>query len=208
MYIPPQFEVADRTWARELIDRYSFGMLVTADADYPRVSHLPLVAAERDDGLWIVGHVARANPHVEAIRNKKLATLVFAGPHAYVSASWYEEPYVTVPTWNYTAVHACGRLHPYDAWSAVTLLSKRMERGKNGPWDPERLTVEYRESQLRGIVAFELRADEIYAKAKLSQNRTIADGLRVIEHLETSEDQTDRACAAEMIRTLRDAEPM
>lgn len=206
MYIPPQFEVNDRAWIRELIDRYPFGMLVTADAEFPRVSHLPLVATERDDGLWIVGHVARANPHVDSIRNQALATIVFAGAHAYVSAAWYEEPYETVPTWNYTAVHACGRLHEYDSWSAVTLLSKRMERGKTDPWDPQLLSVEYRESQLRGIVAFELRAEQIYAKAKLSQNRTMADRLRVIGHLQPSEDQTDRACALEMLRAINASE--
>ncbi|MFY9632962.1 MAG: FMN-binding negative transcriptional regulator [Candidatus Cybelea sp.] len=204
MYLPPLFEVTDRGWILELIDRHPFGMLVTSDAEHPRVSHLPLVADERDDGLWIVGHVARANPHAESIRSGLPATLVFEGPHAYVSAAWYEAPYETVPTWNYTAVHANGRLQEYDAWTAVKLLSEKMERGKPDPWEPSGLAVDYRESQLRGIVAFELRAEKIYAKAKLSQNRTMADRLRVIENLKASADQIDRECAEDMIRAIRD----
>ena len=65
------------------------------------------------------------------------------------------------------------------------------------------LTVDYRESQLRGIVAFELRAEKMYAKAKLSQNRTMADRLRVIENLKASANQIDRECAAEMTRAIR-----
>jgi transcriptional regulator len=203
VYVPPLFEVTERGWILELVDRHPFGMLATSDAEYLRVSHLPLVAQEREDGLWIVGHVARANPHAESIRNGVTATVVFEGPHAYVSATWYEAPYETVPTWNYTAVHANGRLQAYDAWAAVKLLSEKMEHGRPDPWDPSRLTLDYRESQLRGIVAFELRAEKIYAKAKLSQNRTMADRLRVVEKLNASEDRTDRECAEEMIRTIR-----
>ncbi|MGB6739368.1 MAG: hypothetical protein WBE59_02815, partial [Candidatus Cybelea sp.] len=84
------------------------------------------------------------------------------------------------------------------------LLSEKMERGKPDPWEPSGLAVDYRESQLRGIVAFELRAEKIYAKAKLSQNRTMADRLRVIENLKASADQIDRECAEDMIRAIRD----
>jgi transcriptional regulator len=197
VYIPASFEVTDRAWVVELIERHPFGMLVTGDAEYPRVSHIPLIAQENEGELSIVGHVARANPHVQSILRQALATIVFAGPDAYVSASWYEEPYATVPTWNYTAVHVCGRLREYDAWNAVKLLSKKMESG-SGAWDPERLSVEFRMTQLRGIVAFELRADAIYAKAKLSQNRTAEDRRRVIDRLSESKNQTDRECAEEM----------
>jgi transcriptional regulator len=206
VYVPPLFEVRDRQWTIELIDGHPFGMLVTSGAPYPRVSHLPLIAQLREGDLWIVGHVARANPHAQSIRDGAAATLVFDGPHAYVSASWYEAPYETVPTWNYTAVHVDGTLAQCDPWPAVKLLSEKMEQGSPDPWDPSRLDSEYREGQLRGIIAFELKAEKIYAKAKLSQNRTLADRLRVIEHLQTSEKPIDRECAAEMSRGIGEPE--
>jgi transcriptional regulator len=196
MYLPPYFEVDDRAWVVDLIERHPFGLLVTGDAEYPRVSHLPFVCREVDDRLEVIGHVARGNPHVQSILAGARATIVFEGPHAYVSASWYEEPYQTVPTWNYTAVHVVGLLREYDAWGAVTLLSAKMEGA--GGWDPQRLTDEYRANQLRGIVAFELFAERIYAKAKLSQNRTKADRSRVIARLEASHDQIARECAQAM----------
>jgi transcriptional regulator len=125
---------------------------------------------------------------------------VFQGPHAYVSASWYEEPYATVPTWNYSAVHVVGRLREFDAWEAVRLLSRTIEGSGASAWDPERLDERYRANQLRGIVAFELHAKAIYAKAKLSQNRSDVDRRRVIERLGASADQTDRECAEAMIK--------
>ncbi len=200
MYVPRHFEVTDRAWILELIERHPFGMLITGDGEYPRVSQIPMVAQARDGAIWAIGHVAKPNPHAALIAAEAPATLVFCGPHAYVSASWYEEPYETVPTWNYTAAHLCGRLRPYDSWRAVKLLSAKME-GARG-WNPELLDPNYRVGQLAGIVAFELRADAIYAKAKLSQNRTDADRERVIDRLLGSVKEGDRECGDAMLAQL------
>jgi transcriptional regulator len=202
VYVPPDFEMTDRAWAIGVIERNPFALLITADSEYPRASHLPVVCRERSGELWLIGHVARANPHARSIAAGERATIVFQGAHAYVSASWYEEPYATVPTWNYVAVHVMGRLSECVAWEAVRALTATMEGASATAWDPERLEPGYRDKQLRGIVAFELRAEAISAKAKLSQNRTEADCLRVIERLRNSDDQTDRACADEMAAAL------
>jgi transcriptional regulator len=200
MYTPPDFKINDRRWIRALVERHPFAMLIAGEGDFPAVSHIPVVAREPEGELRLYGHVARANPHALAIRAQVPATIVFRGPHAYVSAAWYEAPYATVPTWNYTAVQICGRLQPYDEWSAVKMLSERLEGGKPDAWNPQRLDAGTRERSLRAIVAFELRAERVYAKAKLSQNRSEADRRRVYEHLAASEDQTDRECAEAMNR--------
>lgn len=199
MYIPPHFEVSDRAWILDLIERHPFGSLVTCEEESARVSHLPLIAQERQEEIWLIGHVARNNPHAQSIVAQAAATLVFRGPHAYISASWYEEPYATVPTWNYTAAHVAGRLRQYDTWDAVKLLSAKLEGGKPDAWDPQRLDPRYRDSQLRGIVAFEMRAEAVYGKAKLSQNRTEADRARVIAKLSESANQIDRECSEAMV---------
>ena len=34
--------------------------------------------------------------------------IIFPGPHAYVSSSWYDHE--NVPTWNYIAVHVYGKI--------------------------------------------------------------------------------------------------
>ena len=199
MYLPPAFEVTDRAWIAELIERHPFGLLVTSESAYPRASHLPIVAQAVDDGLRLVGHVAAANPHAESIRAGSPATIVFQGAHAYVSAAWYEQPYETVPTWNYTAVHVNGRLRECDAREALELLAERVEGNAPGAWDPAKLDSGYLANQLRGIVAFELRSERVLAKAKLSQNRTQADRRRVIARLVASSDQTERECGEAML---------
>jgi transcriptional regulator len=202
MYIPPDFEVADSAAVIALIDRFPFGLLVTNEEPYPSLTHLPMIAELRDGELWVLGHVARANGHARSITNHCPATVAVQGAHAYVSASWYEEPYATVPTWNYTAAHLCGTLREGDAWDVLTRLTEKFEGGRADAWDPQRLETDFREKQLRGIVAFEMRAERIYAKAKLSQNRTDADRIRVIRQLSESADVLERECAEDMRRSL------
>jgi transcriptional regulator len=192
MYVPAQFEVTDRSWVTELIGRHPFGLLITGDAEYPRVSHIPMIAQERDGELWLLGHVARENEHARSIVAGAPATLVFAGPQAYVSASWYEEPYATVPTWNYMAAHICGKLRKCDPWPMLKLLSAKLEGHGDRAWDPDRLDSAFVGRQLRAIVGFELHAEIVYAKAKLSQNRTDADRMRVAQKLGASRDQNER----------------
>jgi transcriptional regulator len=198
LYVPPSFSVADRDWALELIARYPFGLLVSGGAEYAQMSHLPMLARERDGAIYLLGHVARANPHAEAILAGSAATAIFSGPHAFVSASWYEEPYRTVPTWNYTAVHAEGRLVEGDKRSVVEALSSRFEGERHSAWQMARLTQDYVDKQFRGIVAFEMRVERLIPVAKLSQNRTAADRERVIDALLHSDDPVDRDCAKAM----------
>ena len=198
MYTPAAFSVASTDWALELVRRYPFGLLISVAQGSPQISHLPMLAIQRDGSLYVIGHVARANPHAEAILAQARATAIFSGPHAFVSANWYEEPYATVPTWNYTAVHASGCLQRCDAKDALKLLTARFEGEGPGAWRLEGLEDAYLEKQLRGIVAFELRVERLEAKAKLSQNRTDADRARVIAALSRSNDPVERDCAAAM----------
>jgi transcriptional regulator len=200
MYTPPAFEVEDRGMALELIAGYPFGLLITVPGDVPQITHLPMLAEMRGEEMWVLGHVARANAHAKAIFEGVAATVVFEGAHAYVSASWYEEPYRTVPTWNYEAVHAEGRLAEGDAYRTLALLTEKFEAGRPDAWDMTRLDIGYLEGQLKGIVAFEMRVEALRMKAKLSQNRTPADRDRVADALEKSPYGIERACAAAMKR--------
>ena len=202
MYVPRAFSVEDRNWALELIERYPFGLLISCAGVDPLTTHMPMYATERGDALTVWGHVARANSLTRAILAGARATAVFSGPHAFVSASWYEEPYVTVPTWNYTAVYAAGTLRECEPRAVVEALAARFEGEGSEAWSLRSLDEAYLDSQLRAIVAFELRIDRLIAKAKLSQNRTATDRLRVIEKLSHSDDPVARDCAVAMKKAL------
>ncbi len=202
MYRPPAFAIDDDRAIGRLIQHYPFGLLVTGGAEaFPVATHLPMIAQRSASGLRLLGHIARANPQCTAIFAAEPALAIFTGAHAYISPSWYDPPYPQVPTWNYSAVHARGRLReaadPHAILSALTIL---FESKFDEPWEFARLDRSYVEHQMRGIVAFELIVERIEGKAKLSQNRSERDAAGAIAGLMRSDEPLERACAAEMQR--------
>src|SRR5688572_28710499 len=110
MYTPELFRERDTGRLHDLIDANPFGMLLARADGTVEIAHVPFVL-DRDaapSGRLRV-HVARANPIWKLAAAGRPLVAVFSGPHAYVSASWYEAPLEQVPTWNYAVVHAHGR---------------------------------------------------------------------------------------------------
>src|SRR5580658_3592001 len=113
MYSPKFNQIADRTILIEAMQAYSFAILfgpqATADAPAPLVAtHLPLVVKDEGEHGLIEGHFAKANRHWQSLAGREVL-VVFPGPHSYVSPTNYVEE-LSVPTWNYIAVHAYGTL--------------------------------------------------------------------------------------------------
>jgi len=188
MYIPKHFE-GEEAQGREIMQAHSWALLTTADeAGAPLCTHL--VLQWEDDGSphgSLIGHMARANPHWSHF-GSGASLAVFHGPHAYVSPSWYAQPAIQVPTWNYAVVHVRGRAR-IVADRAATLATlqhmvARFEGGRAAPW---RLQLEGArlDAMVGAIVAFEIEIERIDAKFKLSQNRDEADRRRVAAALRT-----------------------
>lgn len=202
MYVPPKFAVADPAWIARFIAEHPFATVVTTDADgTPFASHLPLLfdAGVGDNGT-LHGHMAKANPQWHHMAAGSPVLAVFAGPHRYVSPSWYAAG-PAVPTWNYAAVHVYGRaaLVPDSAQARQTLeaLVERFEAGFDAPWCMD-LPADFERAMLKGIMAFDIAVSRIEAKAKLSQNRPEEDQRRVAaEHAGDGSDD-GRALAALM----------
>src|SRR5215475_10815360 len=109
LYIPKAHVVEDRKFLHDFMDEYSFVDLVTSAPDI-RITHIPVVL-DRTRGEYgtIFGHISRQNPQTAAFDGKQPAVIVFRGPHAYISPTWYTKTDV-VPTWNFAVVHASGKL--------------------------------------------------------------------------------------------------
>jgi transcriptional regulator len=201
MYVPRHFDASDRDWCHALIGRESFATVVTTGADgMPFATHVPLeLEPERGPLGTLVGHVARANPHVELLRAGRPTLVVFAGPHAYVSPSWYAR-HPAVPTWNYVAVHATGVPAVVEDGARVRALlervARRYEGDGDGAWTLAALPDDYLAGMVRGIVAFEVPIERLEGKAKLSQNRPADDRRRVADALAASADAGARAVGA------------
>jgi transcriptional regulator len=182
LYLPKHFASDDAGAMARLIREHPFATLVTPAEPEPAISHVPLVQeGERPGHATLVGHFARANPHV-ALAASRPSIAIFHGPHAYVSASFYAEPAAAVPTWNYAVVHAHGTLELVDERETHAIVERLVERFESARAAPWRIGLAGRElgAMLGAIVGFRMRITRLDAKFKLSQNRSVEDRRRVI----------------------------
>jgi transcriptional regulator len=202
MYLPTVFAETDTARLHDLLDAHSFGVMIVATEGGLEIAHLPFVL-DRTGGLGRLRvHTARANPIWRAALDARQVTVVFAGPHGYVSPRWYERPREMVPTWNYVAVHAHGRaegpLPDHDLAALVAELAERHEAGAPEPWRYADLEPAQREKLLPQIVGLSIEIERLEGKLKLSQNRSDADRARVRAALLARGGADDVAMAALM----------
>ncbi len=197
MYVPPHFDEADLNKLHYFIDRHSFGLLVSSVEGVPFATHLPFLL-EPDAGPHgtLVGHMARANPHWQELESQT-ALVVFSGPHAYISPSWYDAENV-VPTWNYTAVHAYGHarlVHDKTALLKIVQDSTAIYEGTmSKPWslDADEVFVDRLLSQ---IVGFRIEIEKIEGKFKLNQNHPVERREKVVRALREQGGENNLAVA-------------
>ncbi len=202
MYVPPHFRVDDASELAAFMRSNAFATLVSVHEGTPFATHLPVLVDGEGASLALSGHVARANVQWTSLAGQDVLVM-FTGPHAYVSPSWYANP-KSVPTWNYTAVHVYGRARLVDDRAAVYDLLRRLtdreERGAARPWRMESLPNDYLETMMSAIVAFTIAPTRVEGKYKISQNRDRTDRENVARELAASTSETGRRTAALMER--------
>lgn len=212
MYVPQAFSEDRPEVLREAIRRIVFATLVTARGDRPQATLLPLLFEEGQGPHGrLLGHVARANDHWEAIAPGQPALVLFQGEQAYVSPAWYPSKSRhgrVVPTWNYIAVEARGTAttfqEPARLQEVVAALTAHQEAGRAAPWAVSDAPPDFVAAQLKGIVGIEITVSEIVGKWKLSQNRSREDRLGVAAGLAGEPASTAKEAAAAVARALEE----
>lgn len=200
MYIPAAFRQTDRDQLCEFIERNSFGMLASQVDGEPFVSHLPFLL-NRTAGPHgaLIGHLARANPQWRQADGQNVLA-VFAGPHAYISPSWYEADNV-VPTWNYVAVHVYGTLHVVPDGPALAGILQDFtayyEAALPRPWQFDAAS-DFATKLMTAVAGFRIEISRIEGKWKLNQNRPPEQRERVVQQLRALGDENSQAIAALM----------
>ena len=173
MYTPRFNKVEDRATLLEAMRTYSFAILFgpPGGESAAAATHLPLLVKDQGEHGLLEGHFAQANPHWAALAGKE-ALVVFPGPHSYVSTSLYTEE-LSVPTWNYIAVHAYGTLELLeDEAGKMRLVEELIATHDPSALDHWRNEPEgYQRTMLKGIVGFRILISRIEGKFKISQNR-------------------------------------
>jgi len=186
MYLPGHFREDDPVILRRVMTEHSFATLVTREGDEPFAGHLAFL--HREDGSehgQLLAHMARPNVQWRHLQAGQKVLVIFHGPHAYVSPSWYAGA-LNVPTWNYVVVHAHGSATLLDTDELRALLSELVdanERRLTRPWSMSALPESFVTKLLAGIVGFRITIERLEGKLKLSQNREPEDRACAEEHL-------------------------
>lgn len=202
MYTPPAFREDDPQELHAIMRAARLSTLVTATDAGLMATPLPFILDETEgEHGTLYGHLARANGQWNTPATGE-ALVIFAGPDAYVTPSWYaakREHGKVVPTWNYTAVHAHGPVEFFEdeerLLEAVTRLTRLHEEERTAPWAVSDAPPPFIRSQLKGIVGVRIPVTRLEGKRKLSQNRSAEDRAGVAEGLAQSENAGDRAIA-------------
>jgi len=209
MYNPPLFREDDRATLNAMIHAARLSIMVSNGKDgLPEISYLPLLFDATDGANGsLLGHLARANPHLKLLAENGKATVIFKGADAYVSPAWYPTKQVHhkhVPTWNYEVVHAVCRVEVFDDAArlrdVVTRLTDRFEAGRAEPWTIDQAPADYIAMMLKAIVGVKLWIEELHGKRKLSQNREPEDRQGVRDALAVSADPGDQG----VLRSMRE----
>lgn len=169
----PKFAPPSDQAVVDLVRAQPFGWIVSAGGGFA-ATPLPLRPKLASDGRLeaLVGHFARGNPQVEALRADPCALILVLGPNGYVSPSWMSDR-TQAPTWNYASARfevEVAFLEDEAALRAVLDdLIGACESGRPGAWNAAEMGERY-ERLARGVVAFHARITNQAGVFKLGQD--------------------------------------
>ncbi len=217
MYTPKNLTMEDTGQIYAFMKAFSFAILVSntnltkenkdkkdskqsQEANSLNGTHLPFLLNEQEGVLY--SHMAKANPHWQSLEGTEVL-IIFSGPHAYISPTWYAKS-PAVPTWNYAAVHAYGKvslLNDDDTLRVIddtlkTYEPSLLKTNEEGVKEP--VTDEFKHKLLSAIVGFKIEITKLEGKLKLGQHRPKADQEGVYKALSKSPRLDDQALALYM----------
>jgi len=191
MYRPAAFREDHLERIRDLIRDHPLGVLITGGAGSVNVNLLPFFLVEDGERLVLQAHLARANEQTADLGRGGEAVVMFLGPAAYISPSYYPSKAETgrvVPTWNYAAAEARGEPRIIDdpVWvrSQIEDLTRRQEGGRPQPWAVGDAPEDFLDTMIRAIVGLEIVLTSLQGKWKVSQNQPETNRRGVIDGLE------------------------
>jgi transcriptional regulator len=202
MYSSAHFKEEDPQQVVAFMKAHPFAMLIGNSNGRAVATQIPLMIEERDGKLFLLGHITRKQDHQLVFEENAEALVIFTGAHAYVSATWYENP-LAVSTWNYSSVHVRGKLvflgeeGLIDALRKLSLHYEKQNTQSSTIYD--NLPADYAAKMLKAIVGFEIEVASIDHVFKLSQNRDEKSYDNIISHL-----KEDGAEAAAVAKTMEE----
>ncbi len=206
MYHLPDYQEKDKQRIYDFMQQHPFATLIgTATDQQPVATQIPVLFREREDKLFLVGHLMKQTDHHKAFLDNNQALVLFTGTHAYISASWYENKQ-QASTWNYMTVHIKGTLRylPDEELPAILdEVTAYFENDSSSPSLYKHLPEDYLLRLMKAIAAFEIEVEQTNAIFKLSQNRDEKSFQQIADKLESG-DRNAQSVALEMKKIQAD----
>ncbi|SDF97749.1 FMN-binding negative transcriptional regulator [Paraburkholderia phenazinium] len=207
MYVPAHFEENRPEVLHQMIADHPLGTLVTTGPNGLDANHVPFEFAPGEGPHGTLrAHVARANPVWQEVATHPDTLVIFQGPAAYISPTWYPSKHEThrqVPTYNYMVVHAHGKIVVRDdeafVRGLVARLTRTMEANEPKPWKMGDAPADFISQMLGAIVGIEIEVTRLVGKWKLSQNKEARDRRGAVEALLAGGSETQEAVAEAML---------
>ena len=192
MYNLPHYKEKDTQVVLDFIHQHPFAFIAgCSDQGKPVATQIPVFIEERNEKLYLTGHMMKQTDHHKAFEQNAHVLCVFTGHHTYVSASWYSNP-SQASTWNYMSVHVKGQLRFLDQQGLLDVLKKTSlhfeNNNRKSPTAFDNLSPEYTSRLMKAIIAFEVEVEEIDHVFKLSQDRDKESYQHIIRKLELQDD--------------------
>lgn len=203
----PKHEVTDPAVVRRLIAENPWGTIVSRNDDQLVASHYPILLDDRaaPEDLTVVTHVGRPDERIHDLGNSEVL-LIVAGPHGYISPSWYSEEMTRVPTWNFSVAHCYGVPEILDPDENLRVLSRLVEHFEREVEEPAHLDQEVGARLAPGTVGLRIPITRFVCKVKMSQDKDQQSQEQVLEALRRPGPYGHERLADEMDRALQDVE--
>ncbi len=201
MYRPTAFREDRPDMLYEAIRAHPLGTLVTYGVSGLIANAVPFTLRVDPASSVLRAHLANANDQLVHLRQGSPVLVIFQGPQAYVSPSWYatkREHGKVVPTWNYVVVQVHGTpiIIEDRQWlrEQIDELTSIHERGRAEPWSLDDAPEDFGAALMKGITGIEIPIERVEGKWKVSQNQPSANrigvecGLRADGHADMADE--------------------
>jgi transcriptional regulator len=200
----PNHAVTDPEVVRTLIAENPWGTLVSLANGELVASHYPILLDEDSEELAVVTHVGRPDDQVHKFGQHEML-LIVAGPHGYISPSWYAPGATRAPTWNFSVAHCYGIPQILEPQDNVRVLSRLVAHFEQHVEDPMWLEPETADKLAPGTVGIRLPIRRFVCKVKMSRDKDPQTQRQVVEHLRRPGPYHHPVLADEMERALNRA---
>jgi transcriptional regulator len=200
----PHHAVTDPNVVRGLIAANPWATLVSLADGEIVASHYPVLLDDRGEELAVVTHVGRPDEQVHRFGGHEML-LIVAGPHGYISPSWYAPGAVRAPTWNFSVAHCYGTPQILEPEENVRVLGRLVAHFEQHVEQPMWLEPETAERLAPGTVGIRLPISRFVCKVKLSADKDPRTQRQIVERLRRPGPYSHPVLADQMEHWLGDA---